>query len=267
MSIVVVTIPGPAKKKFVSDLQAATDNAVSLVVVQERPTPSWRKRVAVWRTLSWSEIATRAYYSLRLRSRSELQARLRVFQTTNTSEDTVREWAAPTYHTADINSDATFARIQAEEPTVLAVWGSGLLSQRVVTLPAHALNLHFGISTAYRGAYANQRAVEKADWESIGTTIHYMNGRADSGAVLENRYLPKRETPQASFASLHDETRDAYVARIATVWRGESVATFKPDLSQSENLRLQDWTPRRRYRVAQRLQQWHRTGQMPNDVD
>lgn len=263
MSIVIVTIPGPAKKKFVSDLQTATNNAVSLVVVQERPHLSWRRRIAAWRKLSWREMLRQAYYRLRLRLRPELEALLAVFQATNTPTDAGAEWAAPTYNTDDINSDATFKRIQQEKPTVLAVWGSGLLSQRVVTLPTHALNLHFGISTAYRGAYANQRAVEKGDWGTIGTTIHYMNGRADSGAVLESRILSPQPTPQASFAALHDTARDSYVQYIAKLWRGESVTTHIPDITKSENLRLQDWTPQRRYQVAQRLWDWHHAGQLP----
>lgn len=263
MSIVVVTIPGPAKQKFVADLQAATGNAVSLVVVQTRPVPSWHKRMRGWRALSWQEIISRLYYGLRLRVQPSLRAQLCVFQATRAPEPETDEWAAPVHYTENVNSDAVFAKIKSHNPVVLAVWGSGMLDQRLVRLPIYALNLHFGISAAYRGAYANQRAVEKADWEAIGTTIHYLNGRADSGAVLTTTNLPWLETPYASFSALHDRTVAVYIEHITDLLQGQSVSTTTPDLTQSENLRLRDWTPQRRFRVAQILKQWQQKRQAP----
>lgn len=263
MSIVVVTIPGPAKQKFVADLQAATGGAVSLVVVQKRPIQSVVARFEAWQALSVWQRFSRLYYGLRLRLQPSLQMQLQAFQATQATTYADDAWAAPTYYTYDINSDATYTKIVEQNPTVLAVWGSGLLQQRLVTLPQHALNLHFGISELYRGAYANQRAVEKGDWTAIGTTIHYLNGKADSGQVVATERLHAASTPYAAFSTMHDRAMVKYVDCVATLYQGQSLPTTTPDLSNSENLRLQDWTPKRRFRVAKVLRRWHNRRQAP----
>ena len=263
MSIVVVTIPGPAKQKFVADLQAATNGAVALVVVQKRPIPLLVDRFETWNQLSLWNKCQHIYYSARLRLQPKLQQQLAVFQASQAAPMDELEWAAPTYYTYDVNNDTTYEKIKAVAPTILAVWGSTILSQRLVHLPQHALNLHFGISAVYRGAYANQRAVEAENWDAIGTTIHYMNGRADSGRVVSTMHLPWCETPQEAFSALHDTTRDHYVDCINKLQQGQSLATTTPDLRASENLLLKDWNPKRRFKVAKKLLRWHKRQQPP----
>lgn len=263
MSIVVVTIPGPAKQKFVADLQTATGGAVALVVVQRRRAPTFAQRLDMWHKLSPLQRLSRLYYGMRLRLRPSLQTQLATFQATMAPSAPEADWAAPTFYTYDVNSDATYEKIAAVGPTVLAVWGSGLLAQRLVTLPEHALNLHFGISTAYRGAYANQRAVEKGDWGAIGTTIHYLNGKADSGAVVASERLSWLPTPHEAFSAMHDAALDRYVACVTALAAGQTLPTTIPDLTKSENIRLEDWTPKRRFKVAKKLRAWHRRKRPP----
>lgn len=258
MSIIVITIPDSRKQAFVADLQARSGGAVDLVILQERPPRSWRERWQAWCTRGFASLFSDIYYGLCLRLAPAARRRLAVFQAQAGAADPAK-WAAPVLRVADVNDPVVAERIRTLKPDVLAVWGCGLIAHETVILAPTALNVHLGISTHYRGAYANQRAVERGDFEHMGATIHHINGRADSGAVVATIRVVPAATAAATFSRLHDEVEVAFVDAVTRYAQGESVPATVPDITQSENLRLRDWTPRRRWRLAQQLRRWPAT--------
>lgn len=256
MSIVIITIPDARKQSFVADVQKATAGAVALVVVQQRPPRTWPERIRDWQNRGLKALLEDVYYGLRLRLSPAARQRLACFQAVSTKTPAAPGWSAPTLFVADVNDPAVLDAIKQIAPSVLAVWGSGMLHDTLITAAPVAFNVHLGISTHYRGAYANQRAVERDDWAHIGATIHHIERRADAGAVVAT--VPARLQAEAAetFAELHDRVEETFVDIITRVHAGETVSAQPVDISRSENLRLRDWTPRRRYQLACKLKTW-----------
>lgn len=266
MSIIVITIPDGRKQKFVAQLQQQTKGAVSLVVLQDRPTPTWRARWQRWRGQSLMQLLRAAAYALALRVRGDVRSLLTVFHAPLSPQDVPAGWAAPTLRVQSVNDPAVKQAISHAKPAVVAVWGSGLLQSDTIAPATTALNVHLGISTQYRGAYANQRAVECGDWTNLGATIHHINDRADAGAVVETLPATLYDTPEETFAQLHTTVENRFISLLKALLNGEVLHATTPDLSQSENLRLADWTPERRWRVAQQLRRWQQSATAPVDA-
>lgn len=259
MSIIVITIPDVRKQRFVAELQRQTGGAVSLVIVQDRPPVTWRMRWQQWRTRPLLQTLREMYYAVLLRGHRQARQYLQVFHTTPNGIDTQEReigWAAPVLHVTSVNAPDVRDAITQSQPAVVAVWGAGMLHEATLAAAPIALNVHLGISTKYRGAYANQRAVELGDWDNIGATIHHISKQADAGAVIETIQATLYDTPAETFSTLYAETETAFISTLQNILEGVTLPTTQPDLSASENLRLADWTPERRWRVAGQLAKW-----------
>jgi len=263
MSIIVITIPDERKKHFVAELQKQTKGAVSLVVLQERPPLTWSSQWQRWRKKTLQQLVTSMFFATLLRLHSESRAMLQVFHSPRNTAHKNAVWAAPVLRVSSVNDPAVQQIIAQSRPTVLAVWGSGLLQSDTIAPAATALNVHLGISSKYRGAYANQRAVERGDWQNIGATIHHINNQADAGAVVMSIPATVHDTPTQTFAELHHTIEKQFISIIKKLLRGETLSNTTPDLQHSENLRLNDWLPERRWQVAKQLRIWARQRAVP----
>jgi folate-dependent phosphoribosylglycinamide formyltransferase PurN len=263
MSIVVITLDDIAKRSVVARLQAETNGGVSLVIVQTAPSVSLQQRVARWWGLPVTERVTSLYYALLLRLSTPLQAALTYFRTRPNHPADTDIWTAPVLHTTDINSHEVIEAIRNNKPSLLVVWGSQLLSPELVARAPKSINLHMGISTHYRGATANQRAVLAGDYAHIGATIHYINGAVDAGDVLVEIRAVLETDPVQTFSSLNQAAEAALVVTAAKLFRGEVLPVVALGSNAGYNCLLRDWTPARRYQVAQRLLAWQRDGVPP----
>ncbi len=260
MSIVIITIPGASKQSVVARIQQQTNDRVALVVVQ-RPRPR-----SLLRTLhQWwygPDRLANLYYGTLLRFRPSLRHYLNLFRARTATPDTT-SFSAPVLETDDINSPEVVAAVQECRPTVLAVWGSTIISPALIKSATHAINLHMGCAPHYRGAIANQRAVERRDLARLGFTIHYINGQVDAGHIIEQHCGAIAASPHETFAALNDAAEAALVRATSALALGEPLQTTPQDISNGENVRLREWTPTMRYHVACILKAWHDTNTPP----
>lgn len=262
MSIVIITIPGESKRAVVDRIQKESGDAVSLIIVQTPRRRSFTQRVsAIWNRYSWWEDI---YYGLRLRLDAGLRKQLEVFRAR--SNPTVPTWSAPVIETDTINDPAIIERVRACQPTVLAVWGSTIITDELSSTAPHAINLHLGCAPHYRGAIANQRAVERHDFAHIGYTVHYINSRADAGDIIAQQCGATDTDPETTFTTLNDAAETAFVTATTTLAAGHTIPRQQQDSSQGENVRLREWTPAMRYRVANIIKQWHDIGTPPSNA-
>lgn len=254
MSIVVITIPDPVKQEFVRKLQEQTE-AVSLVVIQNRPPKAWYRSVID--TLNPAHL----YYSLLLRIRPAVRTALTWFRAIPSDPSLQENWYAPVIGTDDINHPTTKEKIAAAAPDVLAIWGSGLIDSDIVASARHTLNLHLGVAPHYRGALANQFAVGRGDAERIGYTIHYVNDRADAGDIIAARAITPQSDPRITFQTINQKARTHYIETIARLYSGKPIERRQqPPATTGHVSKMRDWTPRRRYQLGQRLLWWRRRG-------
>ena len=93
--------------------------------------------------------------------------------------------AVSLWSTPDPNSPATVDRIRALNPDVIAVFGTRMILNPVLSL-AHlgALNIHTGLSPYYRGGQCTFWCLERGDLEHLGVTIHHLTERIDGGDIV-----------------------------------------------------------------------------------
>jgi hypothetical protein len=83
-----------------------------------------------------------------------------------------------------LNDDATRRLIAEADAEVVVVFGTRILSPETIqSCRAPILNLHPGITPAYRGVHTGYWALRRGDPENFGATVHLVDEGVDSGPV------------------------------------------------------------------------------------
>ena len=257
MSIVVITIPDPAKQEFVYQLQRETDQ-VSLIIIQSSPPRAWYR--------TWKDLLhpTHLLFGLWLRLRPAYRTALTWFRAIPTDPPLRPEWPAPTIWTDDVNNHQVKEKIAEQSPTVIAVWGSGLLDDQITALAPHVVNLHLGVAPDYRGALANQVAVARGDYGRVGYTIHDVNERADAGHIIASETATIHPDPRQTFSELNRRARQQFLDTTISLATNKPVPRQPQTQNTGHVSRMRDWTPWRRYQLAHRLLTWRANGKPPS---
>lgn len=84
-----------------------------------------------------------------------------------------------------INDQEVLKAIQSAKPDWLLVFGTSILGHEVLNLPKyHALNIHTGLTQSFRGVDSAFWALHDELPQAIGTTVHVIDTKIDTGDVL-----------------------------------------------------------------------------------
>ncbi len=263
MSIVIITIPDKHKQQFVSDIQNITNQNIGLVVIQKPRPASWLQRLTRLVQPNIKHTLQNLWYTALLYLRPKLRSYLTIFRS-RSLPGTSTSWAAPTIETDDINSPEIQAAIAKAKPELLITWGCTIVKKPILNLAPKAINLHLGLAEQYRGAVANQYAVALGQLSAVGFTIHYVNHKADAGDIILSQAATINSDPLTTFQAMNDQAYQSFVEVVQKIHDKESLPRIKQDLQTGKNIRLQEWTPRRRYLLAKRMQNWLNTQNVPN---
>jgi len=76
--------------------------------------------------------------------------------------------------------------LQELKPDLLIVNGTRIISKKTLeSVSAPFVNIHTGITPAYRGVHGGYWAVAKGQTNFFGTTIHYVDPGVDTGGIIE----------------------------------------------------------------------------------
>jgi len=90
-----------------------------------------------------------------------------------------------TQGTKAINSPVYVEEIKKLFPDVIAVCGTSILKDDIISIPSKGiLNLHGGLSQKYRGVWTTYWAMLNEEPEYIGATIHYVDQGIDDGEII-----------------------------------------------------------------------------------
>ena len=79
----------------------------------------------------------------------------------------------------------TVDQLSSLAPDLIVVCGAPVLSQQVFALPSIAtINVHFGISSAYRGQHGIFFPLRDRNFEQLGATAHVVDAGVNTGPVL-----------------------------------------------------------------------------------
>lgn len=85
-----------------------------------------------------------------------------------------------------LNSQQARTMLQELSPGLLLVNGTRIISKKTLeSVSAPFVNIHTGITPAFRGVHGGYWAVAKGKKEFFGTTIHYVDPGVDTGGIIE----------------------------------------------------------------------------------
>tara|TARA_Y100000590_G_C15469936_1_gene919781 strand:- start:159 stop:887 length:729 start_codon:yes stop_codon:yes gene_type:complete len=94
------------------------------------------------------------------------------------------------YETDNINDTIVIDRIKKLKPIIGLVFGTSLIQPKVYSLfYGNLYNVHRGIPQYYRGLDSDLWAIKNNDWNRIGTTLHKVEKRLDTGDYVSQKVL------------------------------------------------------------------------------
>lgn len=85
-----------------------------------------------------------------------------------------------------VNDETCRELLLQVNPDVVVVNGTRIISKKTLgSIPALFLNMHVGITPAYRGSHGGYWALYNNDVANFGTTIHMIDAGVDTGSVLK----------------------------------------------------------------------------------
>lgn len=131
---------------------------------------------------------------LRLRSQARIEAIQREsgLDSTPVASNVVRIESA--------NGGESISRLKAADPELVVVNGTRILSQRVLgSISGRFVNMHAGITPAFRGCHGAYWAIATGRPHLAGTTIHWIDAGVDTGQVVKQALI--QPGPQDNFAT------------------------------------------------------------------
>lgn len=84
-----------------------------------------------------------------------------------------------------VNDESAITKLLEISPDIVVVNGTRILSKKVLdAVPATFINMHVGITPAYRGVHGAYWALANNDAENAGVTIHYIDRGIDTGKII-----------------------------------------------------------------------------------
>ena len=88
------------------------------------------------------------------------------------------------------NSEEAIARLGALDPELVVVNGTRILSRRVLgSISGRFLNMHAGITPAFRGCHGAYWALAAGQPHLAGVTVHWMDAGIDTGRVVKQAVI------------------------------------------------------------------------------
>ncbi len=261
MGIVIITIQEYSKIKFVNDL-ISNEVPVSLVIFQKRKKLSLKEKLYYY-TKNPKQFISILFLYLRPDLR-DLLASIRSLKTAPRSKSDLSNKKISTIEVENINGPEVFSKLKALNPKLIAVWGSGIISKKIINTSPHVINLHLGIAPTYKGALANQFAIAKADYSNIGYTIHYINEKVDDGDIIYQKHASIKKDPNDTFQTLLLDAHQNYVYIIKKIYSTNKTEVISQDTSKTiKTTLLKEWTPSKRLALALFLKKWQRNKSTP----
>ena len=93
------------------------------------------------------------------------------------------------------NTEEGRAVLKQLNPDLVIVNGTRIISKKTLeSIPATFINIHTGITPAFRGVHGGYWAVAKGQKNLFGTTVHYVDTGVDTGGIIEQVFVEPPST-------------------------------------------------------------------------
>ena len=187
----VLLIAGPGPSIWIVANALAREHGDLTVVIEERESRAvfLRRRV---RKLGLPRVAGQVLFQLwgKIGARRAAGRVREIMERAGLDDRPMQPGIRPdhTQRVANANDPSVAFLIATAEPDVVVVNGTRILSRALLgvigALPAPVLNIHAGITPAYRGVHGGYWARARGDMARCGVTVHLVDAGIDTGAVV-----------------------------------------------------------------------------------
>jgi len=187
----VLLLAGPGPSAWIVANALAREHADLTMIVEEREprTVFLRRRV---RKLGLPAVAGQVLFQLwgKIGARRAAGRVREIMESAGLDDRPMLQGIRPdhTQRVASANDPSVAFLIATAEPDVVVVNGTRILSRALLDLiaaiPAPVLNIHAGITPAYRGVHGGYWARARGDMARCGVTVHQVDAGVDTGAVV-----------------------------------------------------------------------------------
>lgn len=94
-----------------------------------------------------------------------------------------------------LNSETTRKLLSEMQPDLIIVNGTRIISKKTLnSVDAPFINIHTGITPAFRGVHGGYWAIAKGNKKLFGATIHYVDPGVDTGGIIEQVFTEPMST-------------------------------------------------------------------------
>ena len=128
--------------------------------------------------------------------------------------------------------------LQGLKPDLLIVNGTRILSKKTLeSVSAPFVNIHTGITPAYRGVHGGYWAVAKGQKNFFGTTIHYVDPGVDTGGIIEQVFAePGKENNFYTYPYVQYATVLPVLKQVVQTFIDGQVPPTKPSVANESAL-------------------------------
>ena len=110
------------------------------------------------------------------RSKSAIENILKPFSQQNES--------IPRHEIKSVNDPEAARILNDYKPSICCVSGTSIIGRKVIRTVPILLNIHCGVTPAYRGVHGGFWAVYQQDFRNVGVTIHKIDKGVDTGDII-----------------------------------------------------------------------------------
>jgi len=157
----------------------------AIFIIEERAPPRSLLRVRIRRHGLFTALGQVAFRAVLARKIFFQSARIdAVWRAGGLKEAPVTE--GQIWYTSELNGPATHAYLRDVHPAVVIIFAVSKLTQATLAAcAAPVLNLHPGITPAYRGVHSGYWALRMGDRNRFGATVHLVDDGLDTGPIVD----------------------------------------------------------------------------------
>lgn len=135
-----------------------------------------------------------------------------------------------------VNDSECVELVRELQPDLIVSFGTGLIRQGILQVDALKINIHRGILPKYRGLDSDLWAFYFRDFDNVGTTVHKLEARFDTGDIVRQEKLqiePGMKVYQMRYYTTLLAT-EMVESIIEGIRQGNAIVGEPQDLSQGE---------------------------------
>ena len=244
---------------YLANRLAASVPLAGIVVDHGKKVGRIEKVRRIWRRYTMVQLFERVGVNL-LRAiwRDSYMARASVLKVLGTENCSAFRHPELVSHVRGINTPEGLAAVVRLRPDILLVFGTGIVGQKVLSLPRRiALNMHTGVSPYYRGGDCTFWPVHNEELDMLGATVHECTSKVDGGRIFGTTRitLQKDDGLFSIFARCVAAGADLYARAVQQMLASEPAGTVQ-DLHVGREYKAHmrgvraEWRTRRKIRAG-----------------